>query len=125
MEKTLGSVTPLRYEEVSGRLKSRQWTALMREHHYLGYGHSVGCLKYLIYSRDGELLALTGWSAAVWKLRSRDQAIGWGVRERGAHLGRVANNSRFLILPGVKVRHLASHLLRSEERRVGKECSSR
>ena len=50
-------------------------------------------------------------SFAVWKLRSRDQAIGWDVKERSAHLGRVANNSRFLILPGVKIRHLASHLL--------------
>ena len=111
MEKTLQDVIPLRFEEVSGQLKSRQWNALMREHHYLGYGKSVGCLKYLVYSLAGELLALTGWSAAVWKLRARDQAIGWGVRERAAHLGRVANNSRFLILPGVKIPHLASHLL--------------
>jgi SRSO17 transposase len=111
MEKALRDVVPLRYEEVSGQLKSRQWNALMREHHYLGYGHSVGCLKYLIYSRTGELLSLTGWSAAVWKLRSRDRAIGWGVKERRHCLGRVANNSRFLILPEVKIAHLASHLL--------------
>ena len=111
MEKVLQDVVPLRYEEVSGQLKSRQWNALMREHHYLGYGHHVGCLKYLIYSQAGELLALTGWSAAVWKLRSRDRAMGWGVEERRRYLGRVANNSRFLILPGVKIAHLASHLL--------------
>jgi SRSO17 transposase len=111
MEKTLRDVLPLRYEEVSGQLKSRQWNALMREHHYLGYGHSVGCLKYLIYSQAGELLALTGWSAAVWKLRPRDRAIGWDVKERATYLGRVANNNRFLILPGVKIPHLASHLL--------------
>jgi len=83
----------------------------MREHHYLGYGKSVGCLKYLIYSREGMLLALTGWSAAVWKLRARDRAVGWGVEERQRYLGRVANNNRFLILPGVKIRHLASHVL--------------
>lgn len=105
LKKALRDVAPLRYEEVSGQLKSRQWNALMREHHYLGYGHSVGCLKYLIYARDGELLALTGWSAAVWKLRSRDRAIGWGVSERRKFLSRVANNSRFLILPGVKIPH--------------------
>lgn len=111
LEKALRDVVPLRFEEVSGQLKSRQWNALMRQHHYLGYRKSVGCLKYLIYARDGELLALTGWSAAVWKLRSRDRAIGWDVRERAAHLGRVANNSRFLMLPGVTIAHLASHLL--------------
>ena len=111
METTLKEVTPLRYEEVSGQVKSRLWNELMRAHHYLGYGKSVGCLKYLIYSREGELLALTGWSAAVWKLRARDRAIGWSATERRRHLGRVANNGRFLILPGVKIAHLASHLL--------------
>ena len=111
MEMTLGDVTPIRFEEVSGQLKSRQWNALMREHHYLGYRRSVGCLKYLIYSRDGTLLALMGWSAAVWKLRSRDRAIGWQASERKRFLSRIANNNRFLILPGVTIRHLASHVL--------------
>lgn len=111
MEMRLNDVVPLRFEEVSGRLKSRQWNALMREHHYLGYRKSVGCLKYLIYSRAGELLALTGWSAAVWKLGSRDRALGWSVPERSTSLSRVANNNRFLILPGIQIRYLASHLL--------------
>jgi len=111
MGKTLSDVTPLRFEEVSGQMKSRIWNALMREHHYLGYGRSVGCLKYLIYSRTGVLLALTGWGAAVWKLRSRDRAIGWGAEERARYLNRIANNNRFLILPEVRISHLASHLL--------------
>jgi SRSO17 transposase len=111
MELELGDVVPLRFEEVSGHVKSRLWNALMRQHHYLGYGKSVGCLKYLIYSRTGTLLALTGWSAAVWKLSARDRAIGWSAAERVKALGRVANNTRFLILSEARIRHLASHLL--------------
>src|SRR5476649_2168560 len=107
METDLGDVVPLRFEEVSGHVKSRLWNALMREHHYLGYGKSVGCLKYLIYSRTGTLLALTGWSAAVWKLSARDRAIGWSATERVKALGRVANNTRFLILPEARIGHLA------------------
>ena len=108
----LSQVRPLRFEEVSRTADVQQWNALVRRDHYLGYRKLVGMhLKYLIYSCGGELLAATGWSSSVWKLKSRDLAIGWSARERKRFLGRVANNSRFLIFPWVKIAHLASHLL--------------
>ena len=108
----LSQVRPLRFEEVSRTADVRQWDALVRRYHYLGYRKLVGMhLKYLIYSSRGELLAATGWSSSVWKLKSRDLAIGWSASERQGLLARVANNSRFLIFPWVKIPHLASHLL--------------
>jgi SRSO17 transposase len=108
----LVEVRPLRFEEVSLTPRRRQWDALVKRFHYLRYRRLPGqCLKYLIYSCRGELLAATGWHSSVWKLASRDQAIGWTVAERQRALGRIANNSRFVIFPWVKVVHLASHLL--------------
>ena len=108
----LSQVRPLRFEEVSRTADGRQWDALVRRDHYLGYRKLVGMhLKYLVYSSRGQLLAATGWSSSVWKLKSRDLAIGWSALERQRSLGSVANNSRFLIFPWVKIPHLASHLL--------------
>src|ERR1035438_5708036 len=75
---SLAEVRPLRFEEVSRRPERREWEALVKRYHYLGYRKLVGMhLKYLIYSLAGDLLGATGWSSSVWKLRSRDQAIGW------------------------------------------------
>ena len=108
----LSQVRPLRFKEVSRTADEQRWDVLVRRYHYLGYRKLVGMhLKYLIFSSRGELLAATGWSSSVWKLKSRDRAIGWSVSERKRFLERVANNSRFVIFPEVKIPHLASHLL--------------
>jgi hypothetical protein len=56
--------------------------------------------------------------AAAWKTRGRDAFIGWTAAQRQAHLGQVANNSRFLILPWVRVPELASHILGRVGRRI-------
>jgi hypothetical protein len=59
-----------------------------------------------------------GFSAAAWQLRDRDRFIGWSVRARQAHLHEVVVNSRFLLLPWVKVPHLASHVLALASRQL-------
>ena len=108
----LSQVRPLKFKEVSRTADGRRWDALMKRDHYLGYRKLVGKhLKYLIYSSHGELLAAMGWSSSVWKLKPRDLAIGWSAPERRRLLGRVANNSRFLMFPWLQIPHLASHLL--------------
>lgn len=89
---------------------------LFRSHlaayHYLGFGKTVGeNLEYLVRDRGGRDLACLLFGAAAWKVESRDRFIGWDDGARCRNLNLLANNTRFLILPWVKVPHLASHIL--------------
>jgi hypothetical protein len=87
------------------------WDYLIDSHHYLGRPWIVGaCLKYLAYL-DGRLVACLGWGAAAWKVQCRDGVIGWDTATRQTNLHKVVNNVRFLILPWVRVKHLASKVL--------------
>jgi hypothetical protein len=87
------------------------WNKLMATYHYVGYRPLVGAqVRYLIRSAHGWLGAV-GWSAAAWHVGARDAWIGWSAAERQAHLHQVVCNSRFLILPWVRVPNLASRVL--------------
>lgn len=87
------------------------WDFLVDRHHYLGTPWIVGSyLKYLAYL-DGRLVACLGWGSAAWKVAERDRTIGWDRPTREANLHKVVNNVRFLILPWIKIRHLASKVL--------------
>jgi hypothetical protein len=84
----------------------------MATHHYLGFQRTVGeNLKYMIKDCHGRHLACLLFGAAAWKIKPRDQFIGWTDAVRTRSLSGVTNNTRFLILPWVRVPHLASHLL--------------
>ena len=77
-----------------------QWDELMAAHHYLGFRTLVGeSLKY-VAEQDGSWLALLGWGAAAFKCGPRDRWIGWTPSQQWRRLRYVANNMRFLILPG-------------------------
>ena len=85
---------------------------LLQRHHYLSHRGAVGeNLQYLVGDRLGRPLACVLFGAPAWQCKARDQPIGWDAPTRQRHLGFVANNTRFLILPWVHVPHLASHLL--------------
>jgi hypothetical protein len=87
------------------------WDYLVDTHHYLGRPWIVGaCLKYLAYL-DGRLVACLGWGSAAWKVACRDDLIGWDRETRETNLHKVVNNVRFLVLPWVRVEHLASKVL--------------
>lgn len=103
---------PLRIEQVCRTAAEATFNGLLQMYHYLGYTHPVGeHLKYLVYSAGGRPLACFSWSSAPRHLGPRDRFIGWSAEARRANIGYLAYNSRFLILPWVKVKHLASHLL--------------
>ena len=97
---------------------SALWKIMIQRYHYLGYTPLVGAqLRYLITSDEGYLGAI-GFSASAWKVAPRDQFIGWSGNARQANLPYVICNSRFLILPGVKSKNLASKILSLSTKRV-------
>lgn len=88
-----------------------RWDALMRAHHYLGLTALVGRSLRYVAERDGQWLALLGWASAALKCAARDAWIGWSAPLQWQRIGLIANNSRFLILPGPRLANLASKIL--------------
>ena len=87
------------------------FNSLMEHYHYLAYEQPVGeHLKYLAWAR-GRPIACLAWSSAPRHLGSRDRYIGWNAEARRRNIRFIAYNTRFLILPWVRVPHLASHIL--------------
>ena len=122
---SVGQLGGLRLEPVTDKAASRLWNGLIERWHYLGYTPLPGAqLRYLIACDHGVLGAL-GFGAAAWKVAARDRWIGWERTEREAHLGRVLNNARFLILPWVQVKNLASKVLALAAARVGTDFAAR
>jgi len=90
----------------------RQWRTMMEEHHYLRSADLFGQqLKYMIHSSRYGIVGGLSFSSAALTLAARDRLIGWSNDERVASLSKVVCNSRFLILPWVRVKNLASHIL--------------
>jgi len=105
---------------------SRIWNELMDGHHSLGSGPLVGAqLRYLIRSAAHGWLGGLSFSAAAWRVKAREEWIGWSQEAREQNLQYVVNNSRFLILPHVQVSHLASHILGQAARRVAEDWRRR
>jgi hypothetical protein len=120
-----GQLGGLRLEPVTDKAASRLWNGLIARWHYLGYSPLPGAqLRYLVQWDHGVLGAL-GFGAAAWKVAARDRWIGWQRSAREAHLGRVLNNARFLILPWVQVHNLASKVLALAAARVGEDFATR
>jgi hypothetical protein len=120
-----GALEPLVLEPVSTPQASSLWNELIERYHYLGYKPLPGAqLRYLVYG-GGRLLAALGFGAAAWKAAPRDRWIGWTAEERATGLHRVVNNARFLILPWVTSRNLASRILSRVARRLPADWRSR
>jgi hypothetical protein len=113
IEGPLECLRPIRLEPVTeGTTEALLFKFLLQRYHYLGHRNCVGQnLKYLARDRQGRPLAGLLFGAAAWKAAARDRWIGWDAQERQRHLGLVSNNARFMVLPWVRVPHLASHLL--------------
>jgi len=117
---TLRDMGPLTLREVSGDTTARiRFAAALAEFHYLGYRGTVGeNLQYMVTDQGGRLLACLLFGSAAWKCRVRDQFIGWDPHQRVRNLHLVTNNTRFLILPFVRVPHLATWILGRVLRRL-------
>ena len=119
IEGDLSDVGEVTLEAVKTDEQQKLFEELVDRYHYLGYKNPFGArLRYLIKNGTGQMLGCLQFTSPAWKVQSRDRWIGWDTVCRETHLQYVVQNSRFLILPWVKVAHLASHILGKAARRL-------
>ncbi len=110
----LQALQPVWLQRVQTTEQRELWRELIERHHYLGHRVPFGAhLRYLIQAvpHQATVLGCLQFSSPAWRMRARDGWIGWNDTTRAKHLQRIINNSRFLILPQVQVKNLASHVL--------------
>ena len=111
LQETLSKLPPIELKRVRGTDAELLYNSLVHQYHYLGYRQIVGNhLKYIAFIDDRPVACL-GWGSAAWSVKSRDAFIGWNKKTKEERLGFVANNTRFLVLPWVQVKCLASKVL--------------
>ena len=122
IESTLQQRMPVRVELAQTGPTGALFEAVLSEYHYLGYRGIVGeNMRYLVSDRQGQPLGCVLFGAAAWKVAARDAFIGWTPAARRRGLPGITNNMRFLIMPWVRVPHLASHVLSRVARRVSRD----
>ena len=105
------ALTPLALRRVRTNGESRLWNEYIQRYHYLGHKPLPGAqLRYIVYSGE-EPIAVLGFGAAAWMSAPRDRYIGWTHDQRKRNLSLIVNNARFLILPWIQSKNLASMLL--------------
>jgi hypothetical protein len=123
-EGELRQIQPLEFMQVRRSGDEPLFNSLMEQHHYLGYEQPVGeHLKYLVWAQ-GRPVACVAWSSAPRHIGARDRYIGWDQRARRRNIHLIAYNTRFLILPWVRVNHLASHILGRMAARISDDWQS-
>lgn len=122
----LATLQPLRVEPVrAGTAAARRWGFYLHRYHYLGLRVVGENLGYLATDATGREVACLLFGAAAWRCAPRDRALGWNEAQRRAGLPRLANNTRFLILPWVRVTHLPSAVLGAVARRMAADWQAK
>jgi hypothetical protein len=110
---------------IAEKADSALWNEYIDRYHYLGYTPLPGAqLRYFVRS-DDQVLALLGFGAAAWKTRPRDTYIGWDAERRKKNLHLIVNNSRFLVLPWIRSKNLASRILSAVSKRIVSDWHTR
>jgi hypothetical protein len=110
---------------VEGRAESRRWREQVERYRYLGCRVPLGAhLRYWVHHGERALACLL-WTSPAWKMQARDAWIGWINEQRRCNLQAIVNNGRFLILPWVNVKGLASKILALSERQMPREWETR
>ena len=118
----LHALTPLRVEIAQTKDDIKLFKSYIFQYHYLGFDRSIGeNMKYIIRSNNGMPLVCMMFGTAAWKCRARDEYIGWNDAQRRIGLPLITNNVRNLVLPWVRVPHLASHTLAAVARRISRD----
>ncbi len=127
-----GELGPLLFRPISTQKDSYLWNELIERYHYLGHKPLPGAqFRYLVFSSpkksstSRDLLAALGFGAAAWKVAPRDRFIGWTPQQRVSNLHLIVNNARFLILPWVTSKNLASRILSGVAKQLPHDWQSR
>ena len=110
---------------VLSKADSLLWNAYIEHHHYLGHQPLPGAqLRYFVRV-EGHIIAALGFGASAWKTKPRDDAIGWSAEQRRRNLHLIVNNARFLILPWIHCKNLASRILALTSKRLAEDWHTR
>jgi hypothetical protein len=121
IEGRIDQIGPLQFSQVRRTPEERLFNSLVEQYHYLRYEQPVGeHAKYLVCGQ-GRPIACLGWSSAPRHLGSRDRYIGWSAEARRRNIRFIAYNTRFLILPWVRIENLASHILGRMAARISED----
>lgn len=125
-EACLSQIRPVKLELIcAGSAAALRWAFYLDQYHYLKLrvvGENLGYLAVDAYGRD---VAAVLFGAPAWRCAPRDEFLEWGDAQRRQQLHRLANNTRFLILPWVRVSHLASHVLGAVARRISADWQAK
>ncbi|MBW1903619.1 MAG: DUF4338 domain-containing protein, partial [Deltaproteobacteria bacterium] len=114
----LFDLEPVKIKLVRNTKLEPLYNSLVQEHHYLGFRQIVGNhLKYIAFI-EHRPVACIGWGSAAWSVKSRETFVGWNKKTKENNLHFVANNTRFLILPWISVKCLASKILALNAKRI-------
>ena len=121
IKKPVHALLSVQLRIVRGRQQSRLWNEYIHRYHYLGYKPLPGAqLRYFVIS-ENNIIALLGFGASAWQCAPRDKYIGWTHNQRKKKLQYIINNARFLILPWVKCKNLASKILSLTSHRLSRD----
>ncbi|MCX6930755.1 MAG: DUF4338 domain-containing protein [Verrucomicrobia bacterium] len=121
-QESLRELQPVQLEVVrAGTERYKRWAFHLDRYHYLGLRVVGENLGFAVYDRQGQDLGCLLFGAPAWRCQVRDRFLNWSPAERAAQLPRLANNTRFLILPWVRAPHLASYVLGQVARRISSD----
>jgi len=125
IEGLVGAFEPIVLEPVQSAQQQLLYRELVGRHHYLGHAVPFGAhVRYFFYSGT-QVLGCMQFSSPAWRMAAREHWIGWDDQARRSNLQRVVSQSRFLILPWVRITNLASVVLSRVLRRLGRDWAER
>ncbi|HVV00119.1 MAG TPA: Druantia anti-phage system protein DruA, partial [Verrucomicrobiae bacterium] len=97
---------------VVARPERERFDRLLIEGHYLHSAEFVGEQLRYVAEYEGQWVALLVWSAGAYKLKLREEWIGWSDRQKRRRLPLVVNNSRLFIPKPCHIPNLASKVMK-------------
>jgi Domain of unknown function (DUF4338) len=116
---------PLELVLVESQTESRRWREQVERYHYLGCRVPFGAHLRYWACHGGRELACLLWTSPAWKMQARDEWIGWNDEQRRSHLQSIVNHGRFLVLPWVRIKGLASKVLALSARQMPRDWETR